>query len=101
MNLTYDTFSGQRINFRTATSLLKSEAGYLFLTHTVSDVGVVVDTDPLTDAGRFMGLGVFGGLGVAVGVEVFTVVVGGIAFKVGGGGGGDNNGGIGGGEHGL
>ena len=83
---------------RTATSLLKSEAGYLFLTHTVSNVGVVVDTDPLTDAGRFMGLGVFGvfgGLGVAVGVEVFTV-----AFKVGGGGGGDNIGGGGGDGHG-
>ena len=93
------------MNLETATSLLKSEAGYLFLTHTVSDVGVVVDTDPLTDAGRFMGLGVFGvfgGLGVAVGVEVFTVVVGGTAFKVGGGGGGggDNNGGGGGDGHG-
>ena len=49
-----------------------------------------------------MGLGVLGGLEVAIGVEVFTVVVGGTAFKVGGGGGGrgDNNGGGGGDGHG-
>ena len=65
----------------------------------MSNVGVVVGTSPLTDVGGFVGLGVIGGLGVVANVEVFTVVVGGLVFKVGGG--GDNNGGVGGGEHGL
>lgn len=43
-------------------------------------MAVVVGTSPLTDVGGFVGLG------VAKGVEVFTVVVGGLVFKVGGGG---------------